>query len=89
MHSLVISPYSCDLIYVIATSVVVKIISAWFLASELSTCYLCTLIKMILTMKLMVNTLTDIHNRLVTKALPINNIDDNYHVRKMKAVKLV
>ena len=41
---------------------------------------------MILTMKLMANTLTDIHNRLVTKALPVNNIDDNYHIRKMKAI---
>ena len=36
MHSLVMSLYSCDLIVM---SVVVKLISAWFLDSELSICF--------------------------------------------------
>ena len=35
MHSLVMSPCSHDLI---VTSLVVKLIGAWFLDSELSTC---------------------------------------------------
>ena len=36
MHSLVMSPHSHDLI---VTSFVVKLIGAWFLDSELSTCF--------------------------------------------------
>ena len=35
MHSLVMSPYSCDLIVM---SLVVKLIGTWFLDSDLSTC---------------------------------------------------
>ena len=37
MHFLVMSPCSLDLI---VTSLVVKLIGAWFLGSELSTCLL-------------------------------------------------
>ena len=36
MHSLVMSPCLCDLIVM---SLVVKLIGAWFLDSELSTCF--------------------------------------------------
>ena len=36
MYSLVMSPCSCDLI---VTSLIVKLISVWFLDSELSTCF--------------------------------------------------